>query len=290
MGIVDAHVHLYSPEANRDPIAWGLGKGERSWVEMCTRRRKSGLPVQEFPTVDELLLEMDGAGVERGVLLGWYWASAETCAAQNRFYAECVQAHPDRLSAFATFQPAAGSSTAQEELQRTRNEGFVGIGELSPHSQGYGVANATFRELLQQAAEWKWPVNLHVTDPNCRDYPGRVETPLTDFVQLAQTCPDVTFILAHWGGLLPLRETSAQALTNVCYDTAASPLLYDATVWARFFATVPEDRILFGSDYPLNLFPKQDARAGMKRFVAEAKLAGAGSLVLRENIRRLVQM
>jgi len=289
MRVIDAHVHLYPPEANRDPVVWGLDKGERSWVEMCTRRRKSGLPVQDFPTVDELLLEMDTADVERAVLLGWYWTSAETCAAQNRFYATCVQAHPDRLSAYATFQPTAGSAILQEELRRTQDEGFVGVGELSPHSQGYSVTDAVFRELLQQAANRKWPVNLHVTDPISRDYPGRVETPLLDFVQLAGTHAEVTFILAHWGGLLPLRESSAVELKNLFYDTAASPLLYDVSVWARFLATVPEDKILFGSDFPLNVFPTREPKAGMTRFVSEAKLAGAGSRVLRENMLRLLE-
>ena len=43
------------------------------------------------------------------VLLGWYWESAETCAWQNRFYAACIRAHADRLSAFATFHPVASS-------------------------------------------------------------------------------------------------------------------------------------------------------------------------------------
>lgn len=51
---------------------------------------------------------MDRAGVERAVLLGWYWEQAETCVWQNRFYGRCVREHPDRLLAYATIHPGAG--------------------------------------------------------------------------------------------------------------------------------------------------------------------------------------
>ena len=40
-------------------------------------------------------------------------------------------------------------------------------------------------------------------------YAGKA-TPLKDFVRLARRHPATTFILAHWGGLLPLREPAAR--------------------------------------------------------------------------------
>ena len=288
MSTIDAHVHLYPAEVARDPARWAAAHGEGHWATLCARRRKDGRPVQTFPTVAELLREMDRAGVERAVLLGWYWEKPATCAAQNRFYAECVQAHPDRLAAFATLHPSAGREATREEMQRARDEGLIGLGELSPHSQGYGVEDAVFREVLALAGEWRMPVNLHVTDPESRAFPGRVETPLADFSRLAREFPRTTFILAHWGGLLPLHDPAVRALTNIFYDTAASPLLYDAGVWSRFLAAVPAERVLFGSDFPLNLFPKLDVTPEMFRFVAEAKNAGAPDAVMRGNAARLL--
>jgi predicted TIM-barrel fold metal-dependent hydrolase len=86
--------------------------------------------------------------------------------------------------------------------------------------------------------------------------------------------PTVTFILSHWGGLLPLREAAVAGLTNLYYDSAASPLLYDAAVWKRFLTVVPAPRVLFGSDFPLNLYPRLDADAAMDRLVAEVRAAG----------------
>jgi len=288
MQVIDAHVHLYPPEVAPRPAAWAAAAGEEHWITLCTRVRKNGRPVQAFPSVDELLREMDRAGVGRAVLLGWYWEKPATCVCQNRFYAECVQAHPDRLSAFATVHPHAGREATLAEVRRVHQEGLIGLGELSPHSQGYAVDDPVFHELLALAGELKLPVNLHVTGPLARDYPGRIETPLEDFSRLARESPGVNFILAHWGGLLPLRNPETKALPNVFYDTAASPLLHDAGVWNRFISAVGADSVLFGSDFPLNLYPKLEAGPEMGRLIAEAKAGGADAAVMGGNAARVL--
>lgn len=290
---IDSHVHLYSPDVNADPAAWAARAGETHWATLATRRRPSGAAVQIFPGVEELVREMDAAGVERAVLLGWYWLKPESCVRQNRFYAECVRSHPQRLSAFATMHPAAGHDAMSAELRRAREDGLIGLGELSPHSQGYAIDDPVFRAALNLAAEWRWPVNLHVTCPDARAYPGHVPTPLGDFARLARECPTTNFILAHWGGLLPLRPEfsgEVRGLGNLFYDTAASPLLYDATVWRRFFEAVSADKVLFGSDYPLNVYPRLDATPAMIRLIHEARAAKIPGGVWRENAVRLLRL
>lgn len=286
MAIIDAHVHLYPAEVDRDPASWATARGERHWALLCTRRRRDGRPVQALPRIDELLRAMDDAGVARACLLGWYWEKPETCSGQNRFFAACVRDHPDRLSAFATVHPSCGPEAVRAEMRRAHEEGLIGLGELSPHSQGHAVDDPGFAAALTFAGELRWPVNLHVTDPDTRPFPGRIETPLSDFAQLARAYPGTNFILAHWGGLLPLRDESVRSLPNVWYDTAASPLMYDASIWARFMAVVPGDRIVFGSDYPLNLYPRASVAAEMARFVAEARAAQATTDILGGNFER----
>ena len=283
MPLVDAHVHLYPPAVGADPAAWAARQGEAHWSRLCTRVRRDGRPVQAFPTVDELLRTLDAAGVDRAWLLGWYWEQAATCALHNRFIAACVRAHPDRFSGFASVQPRAGEAVVAAELRRARDEGLVGVGELSPHSQGCPPDEPGLAAVLAQAGQWGWPVNLHVTDPDSRPYPGRVETPMADLLGWARAHPGTRFILAHWGGLWPLRDAAARALPNVWYDTAASPLLYDASVWRRFTAAVPSSRVLFGSDHPLVLYPRIAAGAEIGGLVAEARAAGQGADVLGGN-------
>lgn len=282
MPIVDAHVHLYPPEVNRDPAGWAAAHGEGHWAELCTRRRKDGRPVQTFPSVDQLLRDMDAAGVALAVLLGWYWENHESCAAQNKFYADCIRLHPDRLTAFATVQPRAGM-VAFDEAVRAMDDGLAGFGELSPHSQHFALDDPVWRQILMLASEWKVPVNLHVTDPASRAYPGRVETPLGDFLRLARDFPATTFILAHWGGGLAW-SAEAAALTNVWFDTAASPLLYRPEVWTK----ARTRQILFGSDYPLILYPRSNPAPDFAGLLGEAKRAAATDAVLGRNAAELL--
>ncbi|MBI2498343.1 MAG: amidohydrolase family protein [Opitutae bacterium] len=281
MPIIDSHVHLYPPEVNRDPAAWAAARHEPHWTGLCTRRRKDGRAVQGFPSVDQLLRDMDAAGVAKVVLLGWYWERHDSCVAQNRFYADCLRAHPDRLAALATVQPKGGAA-AFEEACRAMDDGLVGFGELSPHSQRFGLDDPVWRQVLALAAEWKVPVNLHVTDPASRKFPGRVDTPPEDFLRAAREFPATNFILAHWGGGLAW-SAEAVALPNVWFDTAASPLLYDPTVWTK----APPDRVLFGTDYPLVLYPRTETAPGFGGLLTEARNAGATAAVLGGNAVQL---
>ena len=267
--MIDHHVHLYPSELNRDPARWALATGETHWGRLSLRRRKSGAPVQEFPELDVLLRAMDAAGVAKAVLLGWYWEHEQTCSWHNGAMAGWVRLHPDRLSAYATVQPAAGAESVTAELWRAREEGLSGMGELSPHSVGASVHGPGMQAALRLAAEWGWPVNLHVTDPRGRAYPGRVETPAADFFSLARAWPGVRFVLAHWAGGYDVRD-----YPNVQVDTAAAPLIYGDAAWGMRGTTVRAEQVVFGSDFPLCLNPAVDAVTGWNAFVDEARKYG----------------
>jgi uncharacterized protein len=294
--VIDAHVHLYPPDVNRDPSGWAVAHGEPQWARMSVRTRKTtGRPVQGFPSVDELLRDMDAAGVDRAVLLGWYWERQENCVAQNRFYAECVKAHADRLSAFATVHAGAGE-VAIEEVRRAHADGLCGLGELSPHSQGVAVDDERWLALMTLAGELGMPVNLHVTEPESAAYPGRVETPLADFWAMARAWPQVRFILAHWGGRIwrAAGEAGVRLPDNVWVDTAATPLLYGASesdVWREGLAVCGPERVLWGTDYPLELYPRDSALGTMRGFLTKARAelpAGAAEAVLGGTTARLL--
>jgi uncharacterized protein len=298
MPIIDAHVHLYPDELNRAPAAWAHAHGEKHWATLCTRVRKNGRAVQDFPGVDGLLRAMDEAGIDRAVLQGWYWETPASCAWQNRFYAECVRAHPDRLSAFATLHVSAGKDAVLADMRRAVEDGFCGLGELSPHSQGFPIHDKTWQAVLALAGELKLPVNLHVTEPEGKNYSGKIATPLEDFVRMAQAHPQTTFILAHWGARLPLHPTwgdAARALKNIYYDTAASPLIYSPVVAGEMLTNFGPERVLYGSDFPLFLYPQAPEQpASMRAFLDEISTAGvsedARAAVLGGNAARLLRL
>lgn len=293
MGVIDCHVHLYPPEINRAPGAWAAAQGEGQWAVLCTRSRKNGTPVQGFPEVEELLRAMDAAGVERAVLQGWYWEKHDSCVVQNRFYARCLRTYPDRLSACATFHPAAGAAQVRDEIQWAKDQGFCGLGELSPHSQLVSINHPVWRAALTQAATLKLPVVLHVTDPASRSYPGRVLTPLEDFVRLAEEHPKTTLVLAHWGARLPFDPglgSQVRALRNLYYDTAASPLLYDFNVFLEAIEWGGANRVLFGSDYPLILFPAVESEPSIASFLSQARATGVNPAVFNDNARAVFHL
>lgn len=292
--IIDCHVHLYPDAAIADPAGWAAARGEARWAAMVGPRADGGASLQGWANVERLLRDMDAAGVDRAVLLGWYWENAATCAEQNRFLAEVVRRHPDRLEAFATLHAAAGFEAVRAELVRSRDEGLSGLGELCPPAQGFSYEDPALAAALELAAQWRWPVNLHVTEPAGRAYPGRVETPFMELMALAQRHPAVRFVFAHWGGLLPffeLNRAAAKPLANVWYDTAASPLLYRPEVFRLVAQAVGAGRILYGSDYPLRLYPKHQAEPEFARFLAEIRGCGLGAdelaAVLGGNWQRL---
>jgi hypothetical protein len=236
---------------------------------------------------------MDEAGVAACVMLGWYWERQETCDLQNGWYARWIRRNPERLLGFATVQPSAGRA-AIDALERALDSGLCGIGELLPPARGPFLGDPWWRRVFEVAADRGVPVNLHATDPEAGPAAG-LPTPLGDYVQLAREYPRVPIILAHFGGGLAFRdlqELVGPLPENLYFDTAASPLLYDIKVFRTALDRVGAERILYGSDYPLLLYPNEERKPGFARFLGE--VAGAGltagerGAILGSNIRRLL--
>ena len=58
-------------------------------------------------------------------------------------------------------------------------------------------------------------------------------------------------------------------LKNFYYDTSASPLLYDMTIFRNVIHLVGAEKIIFGSDYPLKLYPKKQKQVEMQTFIKD---------------------
>ena len=128
------------------------------------------------------------------------------------------------------------------------------------------------------------------------EHPGNRPTQLNDFVQMARQNRSLSLILAHWGGGLPFFELNPRLrpiLRNVLYDTAAGPLLYDPRIFRTAVDLVGPSKILFGSDYPLRLFPREQKIPDLSRYVEGIRDAAGlddGELwaIFRDNARRLL--
>ena len=67
-------------------------------------------------------------------------------------------------------------------------------------------------------------------------------------------------------------------------------VLYGYQIQNGALEIVPEERVLFGSDYPLNLYPKLDIEPSLLRLVEEAKASGIDSDIFGANARRLLRL
>lgn len=267
--IIDSHTHAYSAEFIADPSCWAQAHKEIHWKQLVSDSPGKKC-LQGWADVDKFIEQMDAAGVEKSVLLGWYWEHAETCKLQNDWHAQWVARYPSRFIPFAPVQPLAGKK-ALDELQRAYDKGIArGVGEIHPGVQNFSLQDKSWTAIVEWSIEKNLPINLHVTEPVGHAYTGKVETPLKDYIWLAQSYPEAKFIFAHWGGLLLFYELNPwckQVLKNVYYDTAASPLLYNPTIFKAAIDVVGTDKILYGSDYPLKIYPKKELQPNFKDFI-----------------------
>jgi len=258
MGAIDCHIHHYPDAARQDPMQWARERGEAHWAELVTSLAGKR-PLQGWASAAQLQADMQTAGVDMAVMQGWYWEKQATCREHNRFMAERCAASDRRLRFFATVQPAEGEACLRD-LEEAIGNGAAGIGELFPMAQGYAMDDPVFAQVLALAEARKLPVLLHVTEPLGHLYKGKIIAPLMDYQELITRHPQVTFILAHWGGGLPFFELNPyvrELFRNVYYDTSASPLLYREDVWRSVVDLVGAEKILYGSDYPLRLYPRK---------------------------------
>ena len=94
----------------------------------------------------------------------------------------------------------------------------------------------------------------HTSEPVGHQYAGKGAVTPDMLYPFITNFPDLIIVCAHWGGGLPfyaLMPEVKQAMRNVYFDTAASPLLYSPQVYHQVIQLVGADKILFGSDYPL---------------------------------------
>lgn len=267
MFIVDAHTHWFPEFISSAPHDWGLQNKEEHWANLMAPRADGKANMQGFPSIDKFLKDMDSAGIDRAVIQSWYWKNSGNCSALNKELAKAIKRHADRLSAFMALNPK--EKNFEDVLDEGLNLGFLGVGELHDGVQGFSFGSDNFFALCETCADEKIPICAHLTDDGGKKYPNKILTDNKGAFAAASIFPKTKFIFAHWGGG-EIFKPDFIPLKNVFYDCAASPLLYGKEVFATIKPELAE-KIIYGSDYPLNLYPKHSEAEEMSRFLADAK-------------------
>ena len=244
--IVDAHCHILPPsfpERRRE-----LAARDATFAAILAA------PSARIADAPALLDAMTRDGVDHAVVMGMGWTDYQVAVEANDYIIEVAAAHPAQITGFASVNPAWGDA-AVDEAQRCAAAGLRGIGELHPDTQGLDITDAAaMAPLMDAARSLNLPLLLHCSEPVGHNYPGKGKTTPDKVWRLIENFPNNTIICAHWGGGLPfyaLMPEVGASLSNVYFDSAASPFLYRPGIYPAAASLVGAGRILFASDYPL---------------------------------------
>ena len=269
--IWDSHVHLFPPEVYQN---WDKYAQRDETFANLTRKPANGKGTEEaWVNIEEALECADRAGVYGLGMQGWYWNDAGLMRLHNDYTADAIQRYPNRLKGFISVNPKFGQE-ALDEIKRCVKLGFSGIGELGPGGNGYDFEDPDFLAVLDCARRHGLPVCIHCGEPVGHRYPGKDTTSLAPLPELIKKYPDLKLILAHMGGGLPFYEMNPRyrnAFGNVRYDMAANPLLYDIRSIRAAITMIGSDRLLYGSDFPLLLYPSKCREADFTMFIEDIR-------------------
>ena len=234
--IIDCHTHVYP-----DKIAARAVESIGSFYD---------IPMNLDGTVDTLLRVSRAAGVSRCVVHA-VAVDAAHVASINDFLIRTVQAHPDRLIGFASLHP--DMEEPEKELERVLKAGAQGV-KLHPDMQHFRLDEAR-ADKLYAVCEGVCPMLFHTGDPRyCNSNPTLVPP-------ILKRHPRLQLICAHFGGYSEW-DSAAQCLagTGVYVDSSSSLAFLRPERARELIALYGEDRVLFGSDYPMwNVRQEKDA-------------------------------
>lgn len=277
--IVDIHTHIFPDTVRNQREAFF--EGEQAFNLLY------GSPKAKMVGPEALLETMDEQGVDRSVTFGFPWNDMDTMRMHNDHVLEAAARFPDRLIPFCCVP--IGHPDSISEVRRCLEAGAKGVGELACYrSRMDERALDELTGIMESALEFDVPVLIHTNEPIGHVYPGKAAMSLEEIDALLIRFPNNRIVLAHWGGGIffygLLKKEMRERFRNVWFDTAASPFLYDARIYAIAASIVGIDRILFGSDFPLirpERYRKEISASGLERQPMDAVMGENARMLLR---------
>ena len=198
---------------------------------------------------DEMLAEMDAAGVDRAVIVPPHWVGDD-----NAFALETAARHPGRFGVVGRIDLQAPEAPAQ-----------LGGWLQQPHMLGVRVTFHTkpFMDWLDDSSiEWFWTICEQLAIPVMALVPGMVRK----IAPVAERHPDLTLVIPHMGCTLDTCGAEAFATINellalsrrqsvvvmvssaTCFSNEAYPFRDLHPFLQRIFDAYGPRRLLWGAD------------------------------------------
>jgi predicted TIM-barrel fold metal-dependent hydrolase len=277
--VIDVHRHLIVKGTVQGKYIRGA---QKSFVQMYNKTHNTSYKPREFteeiirpwidPTADNIIAEMDEAGVDLTVIFpvdyGLLFGEAPVHAFdQNKLYADVAKRHEGRLMAFMAIDPRRPGALkhCEQAYHEWGMKGFklhAGVGYMPDDPCCYWI--------YEKAAEWNIPVMAHTGGaPNSVPALKWECSRPSHFASAAARFPETDFIFAHCGDVAWWQEAIAAAvwLPNVYVDLSLWQKPYKKWPKQRFYQWLRDiidlagaDKILFATDalYPNLMCPLKE--------------------------------
>jgi predicted TIM-barrel fold metal-dependent hydrolase len=209
-------------------------------------------------TPEQMIEMMDEAGVERVMLSAFGYG--DLVIVTNEEVGEIAAKYPDRFTGVGTIDPRGKPMDVLREIEHlARDLGLKGL-RLEPYAYGNGMTGVPPNEKMY------WPVYAKCVElglPVCTQVghtgpllPSEAGRPIyLDEVALA--FPELVIIGCHLGQ--PWHEEMmilAWKHPNVYVETSARTPKYWPESFVKFASTYGQDKVLWGTDFPLLTFER----------------------------------
>ena len=236
--IFDFHTHIF-PEKIAAKAVEGIGAFY------------DGMLMRKAGTASDLLAQLNQYGI-CGAMTCSVATSPEQAAVINDFIASAVsvsqvsQNSQAVLVGFAALHPDMTTDELERELERATALGLRGV-KLHPDIQRFEADGERAFKVYEVLGRYELPMLIHAGDNRFAfSNPHRI-------ANVAQAFPQQVIIAAHFGGWSEW-DDAVLALAdcrNVYVDTSSSLYAVTTEKASEMIAAFGEDRVLFGTDYPM---------------------------------------
>ena len=279
---IDCVVNPITPEVLRLRPAW--------FADFYSKKigRDSSI-VEGFPH-ERMLALMDAAGIERAFLIATKTGRLGLPGSWHLPYsivAEAIRAYPDRFSGLAGIDPTEGMKGVRELEHAVRDLGFIGA-HMYPHWFELPPDHARWYPFYAKCVELDVPVQMQVGQSliYAPEQPLRsVGRPIL-LDGIACDFPELKIIGIHVG--IPWTDemiAMAWKHPNVYIGSDAHSPKYWPQQFISYLNTYGQDKVLFGTDYPVLDFKRTRDEIEALGLREEPKRKG-----LRDTARRVYRL
>jgi len=219
-------------------------------------------------TPETLIRDMDRDGVDMSIILPMIFNY------DMEWHCECARNHPDRLIAYAMFNPWRHKNI-KEDIKQWANWGARGL-KLRPPSEGFNINSFDLlNEVFEMCQELGLILMFHTGD-DVSSTPLQVEEVVYYF-------PNLTIVMAHAG----FRNVADEALRvakrnkNIIMDLTAAT----SQQLREILEAIEPERIIWGSDSPY-----MDERVELEKIRVGVRDRKILDMILGENILRILNI